>query len=189
MARQQKPSPTAVAYAKSLLELANESKSAEAVAQELDVLRQLIAENPTFRVYLDDPAIGIIERQQMLSKIFGKHLSKLVLNFLGVVNEHGRLRILQQIIDAHEDLLGEQLGKVDVDVFVAKKLPSDDLEKVRKRVSAALKKDAVVHQYVDESVIGGLVLRVGDKLIDASVRYQLAALKEKLAHAPVPESI
>jgi F-type H+-transporting ATPase subunit delta len=51
---------------------------------------------------------------------------------------------------------------------------------VKQRVSAALKKDAVIHQYVDESIIGGMLLRVQDQLIDASVKSQLQAIKQKL---------
>jgi F-type H+-transporting ATPase subunit delta len=80
-------------------------------------------------------------------------------------------------------MLDEQLGKIEVDVTVAQKLSSEQLEEVRQRVSAALKKDAVVHQYVDESIIGGLVIRVQDKLIDASVKTQLAAMKQQLLSA------
>ena len=60
---------------------------------------------------------------------------------------------------------------------VAQRLTAEQLEQVRQQVSQALKKDAVVHQYVDESIIGGLVLRVGDKLIDASVRNQLETMR------------
>ena len=62
-------------------------------------------------------------------------------------------------------------------------LDSAALEQVRKRISQALKKDAIIHQYVDEKIIGGMVLRVDDKLIDASVKYQLEAMKRKMLAA------
>ena len=67
-----------------------------------------------------------------------------------------------------------------MDVTVAQKLTPDQLEQVRQKVSAALNKDAVVHQYVDDSIIGGLILRVQDKLIDASVKTQIQKLREQL---------
>jgi len=69
---------------------------------------------------------------------------------------------------------------VEVDVTVAQKLDSHTLEEVRKKISAALKKDAIVHQYVDDKIIGGMVLRIDDKLIDASVKSQLEAMKRQL---------
>jgi F-type H+-transporting ATPase subunit delta len=189
MARQQKASPTAYAYAQSLLELANESKSAESIGQELAGLRQILSTQPMFRMYLADPSISAVERRDALDRIFRGKVSQLLLNFLGVVNDHTRLGLLDQIIDAYDELLDEQLGKVEVDVYVAQKLAPEQLEQVRQRVSAAMKKDAVMHQYVDDSLIGGLVLRVGDKLIDASAKYQLQALKNKLMNAPITETI
>ena len=78
------------------------------------------------------------------------------------------------------------MGKIEVDVTVAQRLDPGTLEEVRQRISAALKKDAIVHQYVDESIIGGLVLRIEDKLIDGSVLAQLERMKRKLMQsAPI----
>jgi F-type H+-transporting ATPase subunit delta len=87
------------------------------------------------------------------------------------------------MIEAFNDLLEEQLGNVEVDVTVAQRLDAGQLEQVRQRVSQALGRAAVVHQYVDESIIGGLVLRVQDKLIDASVRFQLDQMRRRLLQA------
>src|SRR5581483_1529620 len=95
----------------------------------------------------------------------------------------GKLVQVEQIADAYDDLVDEQMGKIEVDVTVAQKLSPEQLEEVRAKVSAALKKDAVVHQYIDESIIGGLILRVQDKLIDASVKTQIARLREQLLAA------
>ncbi|HEV8291714.1 MAG TPA: F0F1 ATP synthase subunit delta, partial [Tepidisphaeraceae bacterium] len=87
------------------------------------------------------------------------------------------------ITQAYQELLDEQLGKVEVDMTVAHRLEGAALEQVRKRISQALKKDAIVHQYVDDKIIGGMVLRVDDKLIDASVKSQLEAMKRQLLAA------
>jgi F-type H+-transporting ATPase subunit delta len=105
-----------------------------------------------------------------------------------VLNQKNRLGSLKELADAYDALLRQQQGKIEVDVTVAHKLTSEQLEEVRKQVSAALKKEAIVHQYVDDSIIGGLVLRVQDKLIDASVKSQLAAMKHQLlaAHSARP---
>ncbi|MDB5304896.1 MAG: synthase subunit delta, partial [Phycisphaerales bacterium] len=85
-----------------------------------------------------------------------------------------------------------QLGNVEVDVTSAQKLTPDQLEKVRQRVSEALGKNARIRESVDDSILGGLVVQVGDRLIDASVASQLRAMKHQLltgfhrsgAHSP-----
>jgi F-type H+-transporting ATPase subunit delta len=175
--------PTTVAYARSLLELANERGQAEEIGQEMAGLRELLEQNPTFAAYLADPGISAAERAATFDKLFRGRASQLVFNFLGVVNTKGRTRLLGSIAQAYNDLLDEQKGNVEVDVTVAQRLTGDQLEQVRQRVSAALGRNAVVHQYVDENIIGGLVLRVEDRLIDASVRYQLEAMRERLLAA------
>jgi F-type H+-transporting ATPase subunit delta len=174
-------SPTAFNYARSLLELANEGQQqAQAIAEELRDIRQVIDANPTFALYLADPAISTAERGEVIKKIFGGRASKLLEDFLGVLNEKGRLDLFTEIAGAYGELLEAQLGKVEVDVTVAQRLDDQQLEQVRQRVSHALKRDAVVHQYVDDSIIGGMLLRVQDQLIDASVQYQLQAIKNRM---------
>lgn len=180
MPQVQQLNPIAVAYARSLLELAAETGSEVKIGEELEGIGQVLTENRTFVLFLKDPSISGDERARMVRSIFGGRLSPLLLNTLLVMNNHRRLRYLPELVDAYDALLDVKLGKVEVDVTVAAKLSAAELEEVRQLVNHALKKDAVVHQYVDESIIGGLVLKVGDRLIDGSVRTQLESLREKL---------
>lgn len=177
------PSPLAEAYARSLLELAAEQHTAEPTGDELASLKDILEQNPTFKLFLADPAVSSTERENALSNIFKGKVSPLLFNFIRLANEKGRLSLLPQIIDAYDLLLDEHLGKIEVDVTVAHKLDPAQLEQVRQAVSKALKRDAVIHQYVDDSIIGGMVLRVQDKLIDASVKAQLEALRHQLLAA------
>lgn len=173
-------SPLALAYAQALLDLANDAKNAQAIGQELRDLRQIVESDHKFAQVLADPAIGAEERAQLLHRVFDGRASSLILKFLGLLNEKGRLNHLSEIAAAFADLLDQQQGNIEVDVTVAQKLGDDQLESVRKAVSDALKRNAVVHQDIDESIIGGIVLRVQDQLIDGSVRAQLTAMRRKL---------
>ena len=173
-------SPLAVAYAQALLELADEAKTAEAVGEEMRDLRQIVEINDLFAQVLSDPAISNEERGRLIHRVFDGRASHLVLNFLGLVNEKGRLNLLTAMAGAYNALLDQQRGDTEVDVTVAHKLNDEQLESVRRTVSEALKRNAVVHQFLDESIIGGVVLRVKDQLIDGSVRAQLTAIRHKL---------
>jgi F-type H+-transporting ATPase subunit delta len=177
---QQHPSLTAVTYAQSILELANEQKQAEPIGQELASLKQIIDENPQVREVFTNPAISADERDQLLQRVFKGKIAPLLFNTLGVLNQHNRLGLITQIAQAYDELLDKQLGKIEVDLTVAQKLDQAQLDQAKKRISQALGRDAIVHQYVDDSIIGGMIVRVGDKLIDASVRYQLQAMKKQL---------
>ena len=179
-AQPQQASLTAFTYAQSILELANEQQQAEPIGQELAALRQIIDENPAVSEVFTNPAISAEERDQLLQRVFKGKIAPLLFNTLGVLNQHDRLGLISQIAHAYEDLLEKQLGKVEVDLTVAQKLDANQLDQAKRRISQALGRDAIVHQYVDDSIVGGMILRVGDKLIDSSVRYQLAAMKKQL---------
>ena len=183
MAREFKQSGASVQYARAMLDLANEKKQAEQVGQEMAELGKIIESNKSLGSFLSDPGISTGDRTELLNKVFKGHVSPLVFNVMGVLNSKGRLGLLHSVIQAYHELLDEQLGKVEVDVIVAHRLDGSALEQVRQRISQALKKDAVVHQYVDEKIIGGIVVRVDDKLIDASVKSQLEAMKRQLLAA------
>jgi F-type H+-transporting ATPase subunit delta len=173
-------SPVAASYAEALLQLANADQQAEPVGQELAQVRRIIADNDAFRLFLADPAISQEQRGQVLGRVFEGNVSKLMHNFLGILNEKGRTGLLPEIAAAYHDLLNQQLNRIEVDVTVARELSADELEQVRQRVGEALKKDALVRQHVDESILGGLMLRVQDRLIDASVRNQLQLMRSQL---------
>jgi F-type H+-transporting ATPase subunit delta len=167
-------------YAQAILDLANEQQQAEAVGDELTALSRIIRDNPTLAALLRDPAIGDQERWQTLEKVFKGRISPLLLNTMGVLNERDRLALLPAIAAEYSDLLDRQMGRIEVDLTVAHRLDETELRQVRERISRALKKDAVVRQRVDEAIIGGLMLRVEDKLIDASVKSQLEAMRRQL---------
>ena len=173
-------SPTAVAYARSVLELAQERNQVREIGQELSAVRELLVDNPGFREFLDNPGVGANERGAALEKIFKGRVSELVYFTLRVLNEKGRLRLLDQIIAGYDDLLDELFGNVEVDVTSARQLDAEQVAHIGRRVGEILGKTAVVHQYVDDSILGGLVVRVGDQVLDASVRYQLQAVRQRM---------
>jgi len=176
-------STVANAYARSLLELANAQNQPTEVGQELTQIREVLDAAPEFEALVANPAVSQASRLELLERSFKGKVLPLVWSFVGVLNEKGRLGELRGIEAAYSDLLDQQFGKIEVDVTVAQRLEDWQLDQVRQAVSESLKRDAVVHQYVDESIIGGLILRVQDKLIDTSVRGQLATIKQKMLAA------
>jgi F-type H+-transporting ATPase subunit delta len=173
-------SPLAVTYARSLLELANERRIAEDTGRELQGLSQMLESEPVFVEYLADPAVRAAERTASIEKIFKGHVSPLVYSFLGVMNSHGRMKLLGEVLRAFRELLDIQLGNVEVDVTTAHQLTANELEQVKSSINKALNKNAVIHLNLDENIIGGLVIRVGDQVIDASVKQQLRSMRQQL---------
>jgi len=183
MAKQLHTTPLAAAYARSVLEIANDRGIAPQTGEELRQVAEIVGANPDFKNFLASPSISEVERGQLVEKTFRGRASELVVNALIVMNRKGRLGMIDEIAQAYNDMLQAQQGIVEVDVIVAERLTPDQLEQVRQRVGQALKREVVLHQYQDASIIGGLVLRVQDRLLDASVRAQLRAVRRLLLAA------
>lgn len=176
-------SPVAVSYAKALLELAGDQNKADAIGGELAELQKIAASDPAFGLFLADPSVSNAERGKILKTALGSQISPLLMSFVGLLNEKNRLNLINEIAESYAHQLDKKHGKVEVGVTVAHKLDAAQLEQVRQSVSKALGREAIVHEHVDERIIGGLVLRVHDKLIDGSVKAQLELMKDKLMAA------
>ncbi len=185
MAHNSKHNPAAGHYAQAILELAIEQKQAEPIGQELREIKDVLAANPTFELFLKDPAIGENERGQVLHRIFDGHVSPLLSNAIGVMNRKGRIGILAEVADAYHGLLDKHLGRVNVDVTVAQPLDEAAVAQVAEQIRATFKKTAQIRQLVDDSILGGMVLRIEDRLIDGSVKGHLDAMRRKLMEGVV----
>jgi F-type H+-transporting ATPase subunit delta len=175
---------TLTSYAQALLELADARGVTQQVNDDLQSLVGVINSDAAFGHYLSDPTVGQVQREAVLDRVLGNGQTPATLvSFIKVLNAKNRLGDLTGIASAFKGLLDVRAGNVDVSVTVAQQLSADELENVRHRVSVKLSKNAVVTQTIDESIIGGLILKVGDTLIDGSVKTQLETIKKRLIAA------
>lgn len=178
------PDALANTYAKSLFELA-EAKGGqtaiESALAELEAVLELARADAKFSEFLSSRVLPTEKREASLKRIFSSRISDLVLRFLLVLNDKGRLAHLPAITAAFDSIVQERFGRVEVDVFTAAPLDASELRTIRDKLSATLGKDVVVHPYTEASMIGGVRLRIGDQLIDGSVATRLRRLRDKLA--------
>ncbi|MAB72266.1 MAG: ATP synthase F1 subunit delta [Planctomycetaceae bacterium] len=171
-------------YAQSLLELADAAGGDEKIVEtggELNVIAEMIRDDAEVAEFLRSPIVDSDKRAEALRRIFEGRVSDLVLRFMLVLNGKGRLGEFGSMATGYDQLVNERMGRVEVDVMtVDGSLDPDQLALLGEKVKAKLGQEPVFHQYADESLIGGLVLRVGDQLIDGSVRGQLRRMREEL---------
>ena len=170
-------------YARSLYELAHEAggmEKVEGIQEELAGIVEMIRADDNLREFFSSPILGKGAREQTLRAVFENRISDMLLRFLLVANDKGRLGELEHIAGAMDAMLQEAHGRIEVDVFTA----SDDqmgeelLKSVREKVQAATGKDPVLHRYSDPSMIGGIKLLIGDQMIDGSVATRLRRMRD-----------
>ncbi len=167
-------------YARALLELAQEAGSLDAIAQEALELVALIREQPDLRKLLDAKMISTAQRAGMLERLFKSRLHETFYRFLQIVNKRNHLVSLLPILRAFQLLVEETRGRIEVDAFVAQPLTPSQQERITAGVGASLQRTVILHEHVEPSLIGGVRLRVGDRLIDGSILTQLRILRERM---------
>lgn len=171
-------------YAQSLLELAEAAGGNEKVAEtseQLHAIVEIVRAESAFAEFLRSPIVKRSNRGASLQRILDGQVSDLLLRFILVLNDKGRLARLSDIAAAFEELLNDRFGRVEVDVFsVEGRLDDAQMSLLSEKIRTRLGKEPVFHQHADPSLLGGLVLRVGDQLIDGSVRGRLRDLRESL---------
>ncbi|MFO0827187.1 MAG: ATP synthase F1 subunit delta [Phycisphaerales bacterium] len=173
-------------YAESLFELAVKEggmERAQEIGAELSAIAELVRGDRKFAEFMRTPVIDRATREKSLERMLSGKVSPLLLRFLLVVNRKGRSGEISDIEQAYDSLLQEKLGKVEVDVWTAGPIGPDQLRAIQTRVQQALGKETVMHAYSDPSLIGGIKLRIGDRLIDGSVAAKLRAMRSHLAGA------
>jgi len=170
-------------YAQALIELAQEQGQVDAVAQEVQDLMPLVSEGGELHRLLTNPAIGDTERGEIVKRVFAGKISPLLYKLLRVMGDKGRLGSLPQVAAGYLLAVAKERGQVEVQAFVATELDAAAAKQVADQIGQALGKTVSLTQKVDPSLIGGLKIKVGDRLIDASVASQLRNMKNKMIAA------
>jgi F-type H+-transporting ATPase subunit delta len=170
-------------YARALYDLADEKggqATVEETSGELEAVVELTRTDAKFGEFLASPAVSVADRAKSLDTIFKGRLADLTLRFLQILNEKGRLYHLPAIAAAYDSIVQQKFGKVEVDVYTADAMGSDELREIREQLQRALGREPVVHNYVEPSMIGGVKLQIGDRLIDGSIATQLRRVKDQI---------
>jgi F-type H+-transporting ATPase subunit delta len=173
-------------YAEALFELGEKHDAHDDIAQGLNTITTLLDAESRVRTFLETPKVAVARKQQVLRDTLGSQVSPLFLNFLMVVLRQRRQRLLRDIAAAYRDMLDRKLGRVQVAVTLAHE-PDEELEQtLRDELSRIVGQDVVPRIRVEPAILGGVIIRYGDRIIDASVRRRLIGLRRRMAEAVAP---
>jgi F-type H+-transporting ATPase subunit delta len=171
-------------YAQALFDLADETRALEAVRADLKSLRAAYGESADLRRLLTSPVIAADDQAKGLTAIADKaKFNATTKKFLGLLAANGRARDLTAVIAAFEALYAKKTGVVAAEVVSAQALSAAQLKSIQSALRTALGKDPETTVRVDPSILGGLKVKVGSKLFDASLKTKLDQMKFALKRA------
>lgn len=176
-----KGSRVSIRYAKALLATAQEQQAVDQVAGDMEAIYTTLENSQELKSVLDSPVISTELKGNTLKSIFDK-VSPVVKTFLALVAENNRANHLDGVALKYKQLCQELQGKQEAEVTTAVPL-SPALEKVvMEKIKTLTDKKVELVSTVDQDIIGGFILRLGDQQFDASVANQLQSLEHKLSN-------
>jgi len=168
------------AYAEALFEIAKAEGSLETVEDELFKVARTLEANEQLRAVLSDEAIPVERRQSLIESLLGGKASAVTTALVGFVVGLGRSKSLPEIIDKLVARAAAERHEAVADVRTAFAIDEDRRDKLAEALGRATGKQVTVKVTIDPSVLGGVVARVGDTVIDGTVRHRIEQLRESL---------
>ena len=170
-------------YAKSLLDLAKDQNAMDEVVSDMEGFSKMV-ENRDLYLLLKSPIIKIGKKAEIFDILFEGKVNKLTKAFLDIVLRKGRESLLPEIATEFLNQYKMSKGISSVTLTTATPISADALETIKAKLLASTATDQVVdvETKVDESIIGGFIVEIGDKLIDASVSHKLAELAKAMTN-------
>jgi F-type H+-transporting ATPase subunit delta len=168
-------------YAEAMLRAAQTRNEGDKLLEEFESLVQdVLSADPRLEAFLSSGVISKQAKAQAIRSVFSGRASALFVNSLLVLNDHGRLDLLRPIVAACRELRDQQAGRMRVQVRSAVPLPDDQRELLLQQLRETFDKEPLLETQVDQDLLGGMVVQVGDWLYDHSVRTQLEAIRDQI---------
>ncbi|WP_141603666.1 F0F1 ATP synthase subunit delta [Terrilactibacillus laevilacticus] len=167
-------------YASALFEVAKENGKIDAFEDELVLINSTISENSELNKVINHPQIVREDKKTLVTSVFKEDISQEILNLLYVLIDRDRESIIADCLKEYQVLANEERGILDVMVTTARPLDKEGQQDLADKLGQAVNKQLRMHTKVDESLIGGLLLRVGDKLYDGTIAGKLARFRQEI---------
>ena len=168
----------AIRYAKALLSLASDQNSAEAVNKDMKLIAEIISDNKELSDMLLSPVVSSSDKKAVVLEVF-KTSNKLTISLVDTLVDNNRINILGYVASKYNDLFEASKGVQIATVTTAVALSADLKKQVLAKAKELTGKKVEVENIIDESILGGFILRIGDVQYNASVANQLNKLKQE----------
>ncbi len=170
-------------YAEALLALARKANALDAWGSMISAVSDAVERDPRLANFLAAPQVPAAQKNQIIEKAFGPVLPKLLVRFLQKLVDNRRQTLIPEIAVEYANLVDETEGRVHAQVTLAREASEADRALIAKRLSERLGKVVVPHLHVNPAILGGVIVKVGDTVMDGSVKKRLASLRSRLASA------
>ncbi|MBO7748686.1 F0F1 ATP synthase subunit delta [Paenibacillus sp. MWE-103] len=167
-------------YAKALFELAQDNNAVADVEKQLKIVVDALTEDAQIRKFLALPNVEVGQKIAIIKGALSDKVSVMVLNTVELLIVRGRQGAIGEVYEAYTKVAGEALGQAHATIYTAKSLTNEELSKVSAQFGELVGKRIIAKQIVEPALLGGVQVRIGDRLYDGSLSGKLARLEKAL---------
>jgi F-type H+-transporting ATPase subunit delta len=163
-----------------LLALATKADNREGFGLMIRDVSNSIDQNPTIRLFLESPRVSYERKNEILARAFGDRVPRVFLRFLQMTVHNRRQMMIPEIATEYAGLLDAEEGRVHADVMLAREASDAECSKIAAELSRVLGRKVMPRVIIDPSIVGGVIVKVGNTVMDGSVRRRLAKLATRM---------
>lgn len=181
-------SAVARSYADALFSLGEKHNRHDSFSASLEALNGALANEPQLVAFMASPKIEAARKKESLRRALAGKADPIFLNFLSVLIDKRRQRLLPQIGAEYNTLLDERLGRLNVQVTLARQPDANAQRELTENLTRTLGRKVVPHITVNKDILGGIIVRYGDRVLDGSLRRRMMSMRRRLLDAGLPSN-
>ncbi len=163
-------------YSTALIEVSKENT--DEICSNLESVSELFKTNNEFKLFFSHPAISLTDKKDTLRELFSSKINSKTIDFLNILLEENRFSILNTIFEVFKEEVRKYKNQQSVSVTSAIELQEDEKERIKQKLSEKLKKEIILACDIKEDILGGLIIKINDKIVDLSLKTKFDNLKK-----------
>ncbi len=168
-------------YAQALFEVGEETQTTSELYKELNELLEIFNQNKDFYSFLKSPLISSEDKKNVIQNVFKNQLSDNMNNFLKIIIDKDRTSAIENIKESYKNLLNDKNNVLEGTVITAVELNEKEIKDLEKNLSIKYNKNVTLTNVVDETILGGVLVKLGNEEIDGTVKTRLSKMKKQLS--------
>lgn len=168
-------------YSDALVELAQDGKiTFGKILTDLNLVKDILEKSQDLGAFLINPLISIEDKKGVIDKVFSKEVDALIVNFLKVLVDKNRFSVFDEVLECYNKSLDDINNITRISVTSAVEMTEDSRKKLKEKLESKFKKSVILDLNINPDIIAGLVIRMGDNVMDMSLKYKLEDLSKSI---------
>lgn len=168
-------------YSDALVEIAKDGKlTYSKISTDLALVKEILNQSKDLDDFLINPLVSVENKKEVIDKVFAKEIDVLILNFLKVLVDKNRFFVFGEVLDSYNKSLDNINNISRVSVTSAVNMSEESKNKLKDKLETRLKKNVILDLNLDSSIIAGLIIKIGDNIVDMSLKHKLEDLSKNI---------